>query len=504
MKVAEAVQNMSIIYLNRIIDSFTRDFPKQGVEEARDTIIKNVNELANTRRIRNLLRTFDELYDQQILQNYILESLLNSNNHLSTEDEIRKNVESIEKRMLDEATDENCFQYTDQHSLEVLKTVLKVALEDEKLSSDELKLIKHLREKLDLNIKEQHLILAQLGHYPKEGNELHTSSEINNALAALQKRGVVFFCNKFDKGACYVIPDEIVEGVKSAIGFELNQEAYKLLLGNLQVTQMRDILENKNIKKSGKKEDLINRILHTEISPSETLGLLSNDELYDLCKSLPGANVSGTKEDKIKRIINYFTELKVKDIAENSDPREVYYDYLIELANRDRKNLLSNKVIKKDRDMEKAFEEGTRFLFEQKFNLQLLGQIGSENPDGALKFGDNELLMWDNKGKEDIYRFPNSHLRQFKRYIRDSTIRVSCFLIIVPDISEDAEKNAYKLKVDSKSDTDIALITAEELKWTSESWQDYSNAEKFDVEVFNITGILDRQTLTKRMKLLLN
>ena len=32
-----------------------------------------------------------------------------------------------------------------------------------------------------------------------------------------------------------------------------------------------------------------------------------------------------------------------------------------------------------------------------------------------------DVLMWDNKSTETAYTFPPSHLRQFKRYIRDSS-----------------------------------------------------------------------------------
>jgi hypothetical protein len=113
--------------------------------------------------------------------------------------------------------------------------------------------------------------------------------------------------------------------------------------------------------------------------------------------------------------------------------------------------------------------------------------------------------MWDNKSKESVYAFPPSHMKQFKRYIRDSQDRVSCFLVIVPEIGEEAAENAARLKVESGSDTDVALITAADLVWVAEQWstQASGSGRTFNVDVFNMTGILSRSVLEQRMKLFL-
>jgi hypothetical protein len=317
----------------------------------------------------------------------------------------------------------------------------------------------------------------------------------------LQKRGVVFCCNKFPEGPRYVIPQELVTGVKAALGFELSKKAYKKLLDKLNVNQLKMILENENVRTSGNKQELIRRVIDVDINPSDALSTLPSKDLYNLCKRLPGAHISGTKQDKIDRIINYFSELIVKKVSDEGDPREIYYEYLTELASRDRKNLLANNVIKKDKDMDNAFEEGTRFLFEEKLNLELEKLPGTNNPDGSIAFGKYERFMWDNKSKENVYLFPQSHIRQFKSYIRDSKKRVSCFLIIVPGIGENIEENAFKLKVESQSDTDVSIITAEDLKWVAENWKKYSTEDKFNLEVFNMTGILTRNLLNRRLEL---
>jgi hypothetical protein len=109
--------------------------------------------------------------------------------------------------------------------------------------------------------------------------------------------------------------------------------------------------------------------------------------------------------------------------------------------------------------------------------------------------------MWDNKSKESVYTFPPSHLRQFKRYIRDAPDRVSCFLIIVPAIADSAAQNAARLKVESGRDTDVALITAADLLWLAEQWASRPKAGPFNLDVLNMTGVLSRPVLEQRLRL---
>ena len=67
-----------------------------------------------------------------------------------------------------------------------------------------------------------------------------------------------------------------------------------------------------------------------------------------------------------------------------------------------------------------------------------------------------------------------------------------------------AEHQAIRLKYRNETDTDIALITARDLKYLAENWPKFTkNNKPFDLNVFNTTGVLDRNTLDQRMKLLL-
>jgi hypothetical protein len=503
MRVGEAVQHMTKAYLHRIIDSFTRDLVKPDEDRSREIIVRNTEELTDPERIQTVLRR-ESLFSDQILDGYILDSLVNRPDHRASEEEVINEVQALEQGVIEDASKPDALKYEDRAKVEIFKAVLEVALEDQQVSAQELNLIRRLREKLGIHEKTKRVLLAQLGHFPRTGNRIHSSSELRNALIDLQKRGVVFYCNKLDGGQ-YVLPEEIVSSVKKALGVEMSRKGWVKLLEHLSADQLGTILESAGLPKSGRKADLQERIRVAGLPPSESLGRLATDDLYSILSSLPGAKVSGSKNDRIARIIEYFDKMIFKEVPDEVAPGELFYRYFVELAARDREILLANKVIRKDREMEGAFEEATKYLFGEKLGLDFVALEGSDRPDGCIALGGrrDDIMMWDNKSKESIYEFPPSHLRQFKRYIRDSAKRVACFLVIVPSIADNAAHMAARLKVESGTDTDVALITAEDLLWTAEHWAERGNGTPFTVEVFNATGILNRETLKQRIRLFL-
>lgn len=500
MKVSEAVQEMTKAYLQRVIDSFARDFPKSDEERAREIILRNVEELTDPDRIKGVLDVRGP-FAEQILLALILEALVNRPGCMASEAELVDEVTALEQRILDLAERSDALRYEDDRAVEVMRAVMEVALEDERLSNEELHLIRRLREKLGLTELSKHVILAQLNHFPRSGNIVHTASDFRDALIDLQRRGVLFYCNRLDGGR-FVVPEEMVGPVKEALGLELSTEAYRKLLEVLTREHLATILDNEGLPKSGRKHEQLDRIVQAGVKPSVALGVLSNQDLYEVCSALPGAKVSGSKGDRIARVIDYFDKLVVHEVPAEASPGERYYKYLVELAARDRENLLANQVISKDLEMERAFEEGTCFLFTEKLRLELEAMPGSDHCDGCIRFGrSGDLFMWDNKSKESVYTFPPAHQKQFKRYIRDSHDRVSCFLVIVPEIGEGAEMNAARLKVESGTDTDVALITAEDLVWVAETWAASGAETPFNLEVLNVTGVLNRKVLENRLKL---
>ncbi len=359
-----------------------------------------------------------------------------------------------------------------------------------------------MRKKLQINRLEHCLLESKLGKFPKDGNQLHSYEELKQAHLELQKKGILFFCNKAKPNNLIVLPEEISEVVSKVIKFEMGKEAQKLLHDTLTTGQLRTACRSQGLPVSGTKQEVSNRLVETQTKPSEILDTLSNDELYAICHKLPGVHKSGTKQTKINNIISYFDSLTNKPPVESKDEREVYYQYFEELAERNNKELYRLGIIKRDRDMESLFEEATRYLFEKKLGCPLVKQDGSEHADGGVEFPNGELLLWDNKGKEQKYKFPKSHADQFLRYIRNSTQRIRVFLIIVPNVLPEAEQQALHLKYNNPTDTDVALITAKNLKFLAENWKELSKKECINLNIFNMTGIIDRQKIEHRLNIL--
>lgn len=504
MKIEEAAKLMTTQYLTRVLNSFTRDIGKLDEAESREYIIRNMEELSKPENVQRRLDLFDVDHHMRALIHYILDGLLNALDGRLDERELTESVREREQRMIDEAHASSSLQYADDRSVDILKTVLQVAFDDRKISLDEYALIERLRHTLNITRKQQRLIEAEMGVFPKNDGSLHSHSDINDAVNHLQRQGVIFYCNRAEDGRSIVLPEEMHKGVKHTLGIELTESAQNLLWSKLKNTQLKDILKSQNLPSSGSKEEMAERLMAAEIKPSEGLSALMNTDLYDICSSLAGVNVSGSKQERIDRIIAYFDNLLIRDVPDDADPDVRYYEYFTELAERDRENLLANNVISKDIDIERAFEKATHYIFREKLGVEIVKFAGTEHADGCVMMADGGQLYWDNKSQESVYTFPNNHLKQFKRYLRDTLEpRVNCFLIVVPSVDPVAEENCLKLKFETQHNADTAIITAEDLKWLAENWKDSARSETFNLSIFRQTGILSRKKIEQSMRVLM-
>lgn len=437
----------------------------------------------------------------RILTNEILRNLLETNDSTCTEDTLFSSIQEYEKKVIEKSKATDTLNLLEEKDTEIYGTVLEVALEDNIVTRDEYSLLEKLREKLNISRYHCRLIEAQLGKFPKSGNSVHDRSEFDEALKYLQSKGILFYCNIDVDENMVVIPKEIRSGVKIFLGFEMRTESHQLLHAEIRKDQLQKIARYFELSPYGNKMQLSNRIIEAGCKPSEQLRCLGNEEIYEICKKLKGVHVSGSKERKIKNIINYYDSLNLLKPQDSEDPRAKYYQYLEKLAARDNKELYRIKLIRKDKDMESYFEEGTRYLFEKKLGCQLIEFSGTDHADGGVSFPNKNLLLWDNKSAEKQYFFPESDYNQFRKYINNSEKRVNVFLIIVPEIGKDAELKAIRLKQATKTDTDVALITATDLKYVAENWKKLQKKEVFNLNVFNTSGILDRKKLETYLKL---
>jgi len=499
---ADVLPKMSKMYLGRIVDSFLRDVRMDSEEEIRDIILRNIDEFQNKERIVKKLDFSDESRDVALLNEMILMSLMEQQGYISTENNLYEMVESLEKEILIQSEDETFLDKAmPADSRSVFSAVLEAAWKkDDMLNAHEMNILNVLRKELKLSKHNQYLLECKIGRFPRKGNKLHTTQQIGKSLINLQTRGLILRFR--EDTSYYIIPEEIERTMRYEMGVELRNEVYKKLLEDLNNDQLKNILSQIEASISGRKNELIERIISHNILPSTALNVLGTVELTDVLRNLEGAKISGTKENKIQNIIDFYEKLSTPSLSDPTDERSRLYDFYEDLASRDYKALRVNKIIDKDVDVENHFEEATRYLFEKKLNIPLLDLKGTRHADGKVQFNTKEVILWDNKSTEEPYTFPEDHFKQFLRYIRSDSMRVTLFLVIVQDYTKEAVAQAQKLKAFSEEDTDVALIKAADLKYVAEQWRTFSkmNTPEFNLQVFNITGELTQNQLMSRMQ----
>jgi len=504
MQIFDCTRLMSKMYLSRIVDSIIKeDIPRNDAERLREQINQNADELANEERISGALNLHRRERANRILFEEILRALLEQPDTCCGESKLYDQVRSSEQHIIDRAKAQDALALSDPKALDIYRTVLEVALSDEDVTLDEYALLERLRRKLKLSRLEHRILEAQLGHFPTPGNRVHGYNDFSDAIKSLQGHGILFYCNQAEDEPLIVLPQELTLGVKRAIGFELTHRAQRHMQESLTNEQLYRVLHALGLPVSGTKSDRSERLVQAGCKPSEILDALQNAELETICRKLPGVRVSGAKNARRDRIIDYFEAYTAREPADTEDERGAYYEYFIELAARNNQVLHRLGLIERDHEMDSAFEQATQYLFEKKLGCELVSLSGTEHADGAVTFGGGDLLLWDNKSKESVYTFPKAHREQFMRYIRIAPRRVSVFLVIVPEVSDEAALEAIRLKNESPSDTDVAIIRAEDLKYVAESWRKHARHDRFNLKLFNTTGILDRANLEQWMKALL-
>lgn len=501
MKLQEILPKMSKLYLTRTVDSFLKDVKMNTEEEMREVIVKNIDEFQNQERVRRNLNFLEADRDTSLLNEMILLALMENEGYILKEQDIFLEVEKLQTQIIEDSQDEEYIKTSiSDLAIRVYSSVLTVAWKkNESLNSSEINILNVLRDELNLTKREHYLLESRIGRFPQKGNKLHTHKQIEAATRDLQSRGLLLRF-KTDE-AYYVIPNEIARIVRYEFGGEMRNSNYSILLQSLNVTQLKNILSFLNVNISGTKNVIIERILKRNILPSKALNSFSSTELSDILRSLDGAKVSGTKEEKIQSIIDYYENLSNLTISDPTDERSTLYDYYEDLAKRNYKTLRINKVIEKDSNIDKYFEYATQYIFEKKLGLEIQPMKGSKHADGKLKYNSKEVILWDNKSTEKPYSFPQEHFDQFLGYIRSEEMRATLFLVITSEYTSDAIGQAQKLKAFTELDTDVAIISASDLKFIAEEWKNYSGQKvpKFNLQVFNLTGELTRNLIIQRM-----
>lgn len=495
--------------LKRFAAAYVEDSRRLDVGELKASLIKTKEQYCSCANIKGKLEQLkldDNPVVRAIFPIFLQKCLIEADDYMMTCKSTDEAILNYEKSMIDASNN-----FDEKHlskDFALFKFLLDKAWEHgENISVDEKNIIEEVREYLHITFDEQNILEAKAGRYPTKGNTLHSRIDIDCARKALQSAGLVFYIKNDEGVPCDIIPEEIALQIRAHYGIQLKTYGYSQLISYVtKITKKQyliDIIEKYNDLPNVGNIDvppavtvaMLQQIILKSIKPTNLIGGFSLRDGLDLtilqkwCADL-GHMVSGSKSTIIERLLQYYDALREIEIV-GDDEREKYYKVYHELAWRDLKSLREKEIINKDLDCERLFEKATDYLFELKLKNKPLNLTGTEHPDGKLSFND-KYIMWDNKSKETPVNMKD-HIGQFDRYIRNSDKHVAVFMVIAPDFTDNSIKECVKYSL--TSDTQMLLITADELKEVAENWERNHPNETFNLGYFKQNGRFDAKLL---------
>ncbi len=480
----------TILELRRIASAYVIDHRNLTEDEIKSAIIKTAPQYYFPQNVEKALKEcclLNTSRDVRLISLLLLKhTLLHKDHFMASKREIEDDIISWEQAVIDQSNEDLGRKDTEKgKSIDLLSFVVETAWEhDHEISPDEKNLIIKLKERLKVTDRECFIIEAKLGKFPKIGNQVHTRGEIDKVRQTLQSKGLLFSMRDGEGTDFDVLPDELALALRKALGIEIRQHGFRTLLAQKYVRSrayLTEVLEKCGVGPEGPSSlEALQKLVLEKVSPSVVLGGNSPRDGLDMetlakwCGDLD-LNVSGSKAERIERIVNFYDNL-LQASPTTEDSREIWYHHFHSFASRNLEFLRSQMLIEKDIEVERKFEDATNYLFENRLGHKPLTQVGSEHPDGVISFRD-ELIFWDNKSKESSVNLKD-HIRQFDSYIKNGQKKVACFLVIGPDFT--AESSALAMQYQVQNGTTITLVTAEELKSLAEEWRSRASGKSLD------------------------
>lgn len=496
MKFRECVENVSTFTDLKREATYVIDYKRLNFDELKLAMLKTAPQYYNEQNLMDVVEQFElnANRDTRILFSIVIrEVLLNCDDFTEKFSVTEEKVISYEQNIVGLANE--LALDSEVENIDFFKYVVDAAWDNnDDVSSDEQNLINKIRKRMGISEKHNQILEAQIGKFPKSNNVLHSRDEISEMRRLLQSKGLIFSVRDVEGKDYDVIPEEIADVLRQIFNVDIKEASFIRLLDSKYVKSKKyliDILNKAKVRVPSNPtvaelKDLVveNLTAHQLIGGFSANDGLDKSTLSEWCSSL-GLTSYGTKPELINRIISYFDEIKQIQVSEE-DEREVLYHYYEELASRNLPLLHQQGVIAKDLECEHKFELATNYIFEKIFKTKPLLMSGTEHPDGILSFND-KLIMWDNKSKETEVSLAE-HIKQFDRYIKNSSKPVSVFMVIAPGFTADSPKECAKYAL--SSDTIILLITASELKALAEKWhQNHMNdTELLPLGIFKQNG----------------
>jgi len=503
IKFIDQIPNITIA--KRVASAYVADYRRLDLEEIKDFLKKTAGQYTSFENIRDRLEEIklDTNRSVRIIAPILLRDyLLNQDDFISLAKDTDTAVLNYEKSIVDESNNFDESKISKDFAL--FKHMIDAAWShNDDISVDEKNLLEVLRKYLSISIKEFHMLEAKSGRFPTPENVLHTYDDIDEARKVLQSKGLIVTIKNSDGVMCDMIPDDIAQGIRKYYNIEIRKYGYEKLVDYvIKKTKKQYLIDivSKASQYSGKaKIEISNNptiselkdIILKSIQPSNLIGGFSPRDGLDVtmlsawCGDI-GLNVSGNKITLIDRILEYYDAMRKIEVR-TEDEREKLIAFYRQLASRDLKNLRANAVIEKDLQCEHKFEEATNFIFEKMLLNKPLTLTGTEHPDGKLSFKD-KYIMWDNKSKETAVNLKD-HIQQFERYIKSADKDVAVFMVIAPEFTQQSVQECMDFALNN--DTQILLITADELKAVAENWAKKHPGEIFNLGYFKQNGRFD-------------
>lgn len=507
IKYVEQIPNITIA--KRIASAYVADYRRLELEEIKEFLIKTEKQYTSFENISKRLEELklDSNRAVRIIAPILLRDyLLDQDDFISISKDTDSAILNYEKNIIDESNNFDIEKISKDLSL--FKHMLDTAWShNNDISIDEKNLLEALRKYLSITIREQQILEAKSGRFPNLENTLHTYDDIDTTRRLLQSKGLLVSIKNSDGVMCDMIPDDIAREIRKYYNIEIRSYGYEKLVDYVVKKTKKQYLVDiatkasryykiANIEISNNLTvNELKAIILRSVQPSNLIGGFSAydgmnvEELSNWCADL-GLNVSGTKKTLIDRVLDYYDSVRRIELK-TEDDREKLVSVFCELARRDLKFLRANNIIDKDLQCEHYFEDATNYIFEKMLLNKPLTLTGTDHPDGKLSFKD-KYIMWDNKSKETPVNLKD-HIQQFDRYIKTSDKDVVVFMVIAPDFTTQSIQECVDYSLNN--DTQILLITAEELKTVAESWNKKHNGEIFNLGYFKQNGRFDIKLL---------
>jgi hypothetical protein len=508
MNLTDSISALTLRDIRRTTDAWGVEvLRRDDIEEYRRQILANQAEILDTVSVERYIDLGGLPYHVQVMAKTALRRLLNEPRYVAEVGAFHGALIDAERAFLDYADNPKALRHINAEKIDLYKAVLAAAWEDLNINTSELHLMEVLRAKLGITRRDHRVMEVQLGKFPSATGKAHTIPEIEEAIRHLSHRGILLEVRLSDGAKAYCIPDELGDAIRSAMGIELKGPNFLAMMAKVPVRVVRQALDEADQPFAGNREFLSARVLDGYLSPRSVLRLLTDEELAELMRGLPGIKTEGSKEVRIRSIVRYFDGLDIGEVGSSSttDKTALYVKYYTELASRSYAVLRAAGVISKDKEVDLGFERATTHLFQVFLGLSLETFEGSNHPDGRAALDDqHRVLLWDCKSCEQLYALTDRLARQFLAYATSVAPKVaSPLLIVAPAYSSDSVDAVMRLKMLCPPGTEIALITADDLMWLGETWlkrRSQGGAGSIPWQVLATTGLLDRQILQKRVR----